>query len=61
MQQKAKEYFLFLVDVYRIKPRLAKEVLDKWFEDCYRIKVTPEFNKWYFEHYPYEAPAKNYK
>ncbi len=61
MFDEAKKYFLFLVEVYRIKPRLAKEVLDKWFEDCYRIKVMPEFNRWYYETYPYEAPAKKHK
>lgn len=61
MLKEAQAYFKFLVEVYRIKPRLAKDVLDKWFLDCYRIKTTPEFNKWYYDTYPYEAPANKHK
>lgn len=61
MFEEAKKYFKFLVEVYRIKPNLAKDVLDKWFEDCYSIKVTPEFNTWYYTTYPYEQAAKKHK
>jgi hypothetical protein len=60
MNEKAKDYFLFLVNVYRVKPKDAKIALDKWFEDCYSVKVTPEFNRWYYSTYP-EYSAKNHK
>lgn len=52
MIEKAKAYFLFLVDMNEIKPNKAKDILDKWFKDCYSLDKAPsEFNTWYYQSY----------
>lgn len=48
---KAKEYFLFLVNLNQIKPKKAKEIVDKFIKDTHNEKIQSEFNTWFYQNY----------
>lgn len=62
MVEQAKQYFLFLTQLYGTEPRKAKMILDEWFKDHQCATTPSEFNKWYYENYPeYNKSIKNHK
>lgn len=58
--QQAIEYFQFLVNLNGTKPKKAKEILDKWWEERDYKSAPSEFNRWYYQNYP-EHNGNNHK
>jgi hypothetical protein len=59
MLEKAKQYFLFLVNLNGTPTKKAKDILDIWFEEHHNTIDLREFNKWYFDNYPEHNRAKD--